>query len=133
MCFVSGIFPSVLPSQSQPAVSFALERLALVAFLRKPFQHVSCENATTRKLGRKLGPLFHQIKNRVFSLAADNGQAAQIDYQRASVQVQLRIPPSSTKLIYPRINELSFHHQPAFKPRVDDRNSEHVQMSYSLS
>jgi hypothetical protein len=42
---------------------------------------MSGENATAGKLRA----LLHQIENRVFTLAADNGEAAQIDHQFASL------------------------------------------------
>jgi hypothetical protein len=42
----------------------------------KSLQHVSSKNAGARKLCA----LLHQIENRFFSFAADDGQAAQIDY-----------------------------------------------------
>jgi hypothetical protein len=74
----------------------------------------------------KLCALLHQIENRVFSLAADDGQAAQVDYQFASFQVVARISPRGAKLVKPRITELSLHYQPALRSGVDGGNLEHI-------
>jgi hypothetical protein len=42
----------------------------------KSLQHVSSKNAGAGKPGA----LLHQVNDRVFSLPADNGQAAQVDH-----------------------------------------------------
>jgi hypothetical protein len=49
--------------------------------LGKSLYHVSSKNAGAGKLCA----LLHQIENRVFSLAADDGQPADIDHQLAPV------------------------------------------------
>jgi hypothetical protein len=83
---------------------------------------VSSKNAGATKLCA----LLHQIENCVFSLAADDGQAAQVDYQFASFQVVARISPGAAKLVNPGITELSLHYQPALRSGVDDGNLEHI-------
>ena len=83
---------------------------------------MSSKNAGTVKLCA----LLHQIENGVLSLSADDGQAAQVDYQFASFQVVARISPSGAKLVNPGITELSLHYQPALRPGVDDGNLEHI-------
>jgi hypothetical protein len=72
----------------------------------KALQHVSGQNAGAGKLCA----LFHKIKNRIFPLAADDGQAAQVDNQFACVQVAARISPGAAQLIDPGLAEPSFHH-----------------------
>ena len=84
--------------------------------------YVSSKNAGATKLCA----LLHQIENCVFSLAADDGQAAQVDYQFASFQVVARISPGAAKLVNPGITELSLHYQPALRSGVDDGNLEHI-------
>src|SRR5579864_5382360 len=70
----------------------------------KSLEHVSSKNAGTGKPGA----LLHQVDDRVFSLPADNGQAAQVDHQLASFQIALCVSASGAKLSYPRTAELSF-------------------------
>jgi hypothetical protein len=83
---------------------------------------VSSKNAGATKLCA----LLHQIEDRVFSLAADDGQAAQVDYQFASFQVVARISPGGAKLVDPWATELSFHHQLALRSAIDSGNLEHI-------
>jgi len=83
---------------------------------------VSSKNASTGKLRA----LLHEVDNRIFSFSADDGQVAQIDYQFASFQITLCTSASGTKLSYPRVAELSLHHQPALGLRIDDGNPEHT-------
>ena len=93
-----------------------------VAFPRKSLQNVSIENAAAGKLCSFL----HQIEDRVFALATDDGQAAHVDHQFASVQVTAGVFPGGAKFRYPGFDELSFHHQPALRWGIDDGNLEHV-------
>ena len=74
----------------------------------------------------KLCALLHQIENCLFSLAADDSQAAQVDYKFASFQVVARISPGAAKLVNPGITELSLHYQPALRSGVDGGNLEHI-------
>ncbi len=74
----------------------------------------------------KLRALFHQIEDGVFSLAADDGKAAYINNQSAPVQVTAGVPPCRAKLVYPRLDEPSFHKQLALRPVIDDGNLEHA-------
>jgi hypothetical protein len=83
--------------------------------------HVSSKNAGAAKLCA----LLHKIENRIFSLTADDGQAAQVDYQFASFQVVARVSPGGAKLVNPGITELSLHYQPALRSGVGDGNLEH--------
>src|SRR2546422_525897 len=95
----------------------------------KSLEHVSSKNAGAGKLCA----LLHQIENRVFSLAADDGQAVQIDYYLASVQIAAGIPAGGAKFSHPGIAELSFHYQPALSRGVDDGNLEHGWISGRMS
>jgi hypothetical protein len=88
----------------------------------KSLQHVSSKNASTGKLRA----LLHEVDNRIFSFPADDGQVAQIDYQFASFQITHCTSASGTKLSYPRVAELSLHHQPPLGLCVDDGNPEHI-------
>jgi hypothetical protein len=56
----------------------------------KSLQHVSSKNASAGKPGAFL----HQVDDRVFSLPADNGQAAQVDHQPAPFQIALCVSAS---------------------------------------
>ena len=83
--------------------------------------YVSSKNAGAAKLCA----LLHEIENHIFSLTADDGQTAQVDYQFASFHVVARISPGGAKLVNPGITELSLDYQPALRSGVDDGNLEH--------
>ncbi len=74
----------------------------------------------------ELRALFHQIEDGVFSLAADNGKAAYINNQSAPFQVTASVLPRRAELVYPRLDQPSFHKQLALRPVIDDGNLEHV-------
>src|SRR5580692_4938336 len=71
----------------------------------KLLEHVSSKNAGTGKPGAFL----HQVDDRVFSFPANNGQAAQVDYQLASFQIAACVSASGAKLGYPWTAELPLH------------------------
>lgn len=77
-----------------------------MAIPRQTLQNVPCEDATAGKLCS----VFHQAKDRVFSLAADYRKAAQVDNQFAAIEVLGRVFPAGVKLIHPGGHKLSFHH-----------------------
>src|ERR1700689_463394 len=95
MGFASGIFTSgfhlivVLASWNSTSKTvfrcfqrFFLNAVAAcIATPGKSLQNVSIQNAGATKLCA----LFHQIDNCVFPLTADDGKAAQIDHQSASI------------------------------------------------
>ena len=87
----------------------------------KPFQNMSSKNAGAGKLCT----IFHQIKDRVFSFTADDGQAAQINHQFSSIQIPAHIFASGTKLSDPETAQLAFYDEPALGGRFDDGNLEH--------
>ena len=88
---------------------------------RKLFQQVPGENPATRELD----PSLHQIEDCIFSLAADDGQVAQVDHKSAIPQVMACVSPGPAELRNPGSEKCSFHDQRAPRPRIDCRNLKH--------
>jgi hypothetical protein len=75
---------------------------------------------------RKVRPLLHQVKDRAFSLVANDGHVGEVDDQFAPADVLNCIPLGCAKLGNPRSDEGSFHEQRALVRHIGDGYPEHV-------
>jgi len=81
---------------------------------------------------RKVCPLLHQVKDRAFSLVANDGHVGEVDDQFAPADVLNGIPPGCPKLGNPRSDEGSFDEQRALGRHIGDGYPEHVYVVANL-
>jgi hypothetical protein len=74
----------------------------------------------------KRGPLFHQLKQEVFSLLTDCDQVLDVDHQFAMVQIRSGPLAHGSELSGPRRDQLSLQNQPALVAAIDDGDLQHV-------
>lgn len=71
----------------------------------------------------ELRAFSHQCEERVLSFAADHSYVLDIDHQLAFRESLGRVAAAPCQFRNPRVDQLSFQHQPALGRRVDGRDS----------
>jgi hypothetical protein len=83
---------------------------------RQLLQHMSDEYA----LSGKFRPVFHQPKEHVFPVLADEGHIRQINDYLPVPRLSCGFSPGAFYFRGPRRDQLAFYHQPPLPFRLDD-------------